>query len=132
MHASVQTYDLFTHSVNSTKEAMPSHFIVKEDTLIHIPDWMTFSDASTLPSVAMTVYICLVQMAKLKKSDTILIHTASGGVGLVAIELAQRIGAEIVATAGSKRKRYYLRNQLGIKYVYDSRSTNYGELARKE
>ncbi|MBK8050581.1 MAG: zinc-binding dehydrogenase [Anaerolineales bacterium] len=50
-----------------------------------------------------------------------LIHAAAGGVGLAAVQLAQRAGAVIFATAGSPEKRAYLR-QLGVEFVMDSRT----------
>ena len=51
----------------------------------------------------------------------VLIHSASGGVGLAAVQLARRAGAEVFATAGTPEKRDYLRS-LGIEAVMDSRS----------
>lgn len=62
----------------------------------------------------------------LSKGETVLIHAASGGVGLFAIQIAKAVGAKIVATAGSRRKRAFLRN-LGIEHVFHSRNTDYGE-----
>ncbi len=65
------------------------------------------------------------QMSGLKTGDRVLIHTASGGVGLAAIQLVQAAGAEVFATA-SDAKQAYLRS-LGISRVYDSRSTDFGQ-----
>lgn len=50
-----------------------------------------------------------------------LIHAAAGGVGLAAVALAQSVGAEIFATAGSEEKRRFLES-LGVQHVMDSRS----------
>ena len=55
-----------------------------------------------------------------------LIHAGAGGVGLAAIQIAQHLGAEIFATAGSDEKREFLRS-LGVKHVYSSRSTAFAE-----
>ena len=55
-----------------------------------------------------------------------LIHAASGGVGLAAIQIARQVGAEIFATAGSPRKREYLQS-LGIEHVMDSRSLDFAD-----
>ena len=63
-------------------------------------------------------------MAKLKAGDRVLIHTASGGVGLAAVQLAQAAGAEVFATASSP-KQAYLRS-LGIEHVFNSRTTDFG------
>jgi NADPH:quinone reductase-like Zn-dependent oxidoreductase/acyl carrier protein len=54
----------------------------------------------------------------------VLIHAATGGVGLAAIQLARHIGAEIFATAGSPEKRALLRS-LGVQHVMDSRSLDF-------
>jgi myxalamid-type polyketide synthase MxaB len=53
-----------------------------------------------------------------------LIHAGAGGVGLAAIQLAQRAGAEIFATAGTPEKRAYLKS-LGVPHVMDSRSLDF-------
>ncbi|HKA02626.1 MAG TPA: beta-ketoacyl synthase N-terminal-like domain-containing protein, partial [Candidatus Solibacter sp.] len=55
-----------------------------------------------------------------------LIHAAAGGVGLAAVMLAKRAGAEIFATAGRPEKREYLRS-LGIRHVMDSRSLKFAD-----
>ena len=52
-----------------------------------------------------TAYYGLCELAKLRAGERVLIHTASGGVGLCAIRLAQHLGAEIFATAGTETKR---------------------------
>jgi NADPH:quinone reductase-like Zn-dependent oxidoreductase/SAM-dependent methyltransferase/acyl carrier protein len=111
-------------------EAMPSHILTFQDSVIPFPDWMTFNEAATLPAVAATAYLSLVQVANLQRGDTVLIHAGSGGVGLVAIQIAQQIGARIIATAGSERKRDYLR-RLGVKWVFHSRNTSYEKEIRE-
>lgn len=65
-------------------------------------------------------------VAHLSKDETVLIHAGSGGVGLFAIQVAKAIGAKIIATAGSRRKRAFLKN-LGIEHVYHSRNTDYAK-----
>jgi len=57
----------------------------------------------------------------MKRGDRVLIHAAAGGVGLAAVQLARRAGAEIFATAGSDEKRAYLAS-MGIRHVMSSRS----------
>ena len=55
-----------------------------------------------------------------------MIHAGAGGVGLAAIQIAQQIGVEVFATAGSEAKRDFLRS-LGVEHVYSSRSTAFAE-----
>jgi len=56
----------------------------------------------------------------------VLIHSATGGVGLAALQVARRNGAEVFATAGTKAKRDMLRT-LGVKHVMDSRSLRFAD-----
>jgi len=91
-----------------------------------MPENMSFEEAATIPVVFLTVYYGLVVQARLKAGERVLIHAATGGVGLAAIQMAQLIGAEIYATAGSHEKRELLKS-MGIRYVYDSRSLDFAD-----
>ncbi len=53
-----------------------------------------------------------------------LIHAASGGLGLAAIQLARKVGARVLATAGSPEKVHYL-HEMGVEHVFNSRSTSF-------
>ncbi len=55
-----------------------------------------------------------------------LVHAAAGGVGMAALRLAQRAGAEVFATAGSPAKRALIRT-LGVTHVFDSRSAAFAD-----
>lgn len=55
-----------------------------------------------------------------RQGERVLIHAATGGVGLVAVQFAQRVGATIFATAGSPGKVQHLRD-MGVKYITSSR-----------
>jgi NADPH:quinone reductase-like Zn-dependent oxidoreductase/acyl carrier protein len=81
-------------------------------------------DAATLPAAALTARLAF-DWAQLKPGDRVLIHAASGGVGLAAIQMAQQHGAIVFATA-STYKRATLR-KLGVAHVYDSRSTDFAD-----
>lgn len=107
-----------------------SHVTVPSYSLMKKPAGMTFTGAATVPCAFLTAFYSLVHVAKICAKDRVLIHVASGGVGLAAIQIAQNAGAEIYATAGSRRKRAYLRS-LGIKNIYHSRNTEFGGGFRK-
>lgn len=79
----------------------------------------------------MTVLYGLRDRAQLQKGEKILIHNATGGVGLAAIQWAKHVGAEIFATAGSEEKRQHLKN-LGVDHVYDSRSLDFATDIRRD
>ncbi|CAL8113280.1 unnamed protein product [Orchesella dallaii] len=106
--------------------ALPSHIQIDADLLLKMPKGITFLDGATIPVGFATAYFCLVMIANLKKGETVLIHAGSGGVGLYAIQIAKKVGANIITTAGSRRKRAYLKS-LGIEHVFHSRNTDYGK-----
>jgi acyl transferase domain-containing protein/NADPH:quinone reductase-like Zn-dependent oxidoreductase/acyl carrier protein len=86
-----------------------------------VPASLTPDEAVTLPNAFATAYHCLIEVAKLSKGERVLIHAATGGVGLMAVRIAQHLGAEVFATAGSDEKRAFLR-AAGVAHVFDSRS----------
>src|SRR5690606_34959477 len=69
---------------------------------------------------------CLEHVARLQSGERVLIHAAAGGVGLAAVRLAQRAGAEVFATAGSPWKRELLA-AAGVRHIYDSRSPGFAD-----
>ncbi len=108
----------------SMQGAFSSRFNAPEQFLAPIPDGVSAVEAATIPAAALTVRLSF-DWAQLKPGDKVLIHAASGGVGLAAIQMAQQFGAEVFATA-STFKRATLR-KLGVKYVYDSRTTDFAD-----
>jgi malonyl CoA-acyl carrier protein transacylase/short-subunit dehydrogenase/acyl carrier protein len=104
--------------------AFASRFTVPVQLLAPVPDAVSAVAAATVPAAALTARLAF-DWAQLKPGDRVLIHAASGGVGLAAIQMAQRRGAIVFATA-STYKRAALR-KLGVTYVYDSRSTDFAD-----
>ncbi|MDI3287042.1 type I polyketide synthase [Polyangium sp. 15x6] len=90
------------------------------------PPEISFEEAATVPIAYMTAYHALNRLGHLDRGERVLIHAATGGVGLAAIQLARRAGAEIFATAGSPEKHAYLR-ALGIQHIMSSRSTTFAD-----
>ncbi|NJK64370.1 MAG: zinc-binding dehydrogenase, partial [Synechococcaceae cyanobacterium SM2_3_1] len=101
-----------------------SHVITKQELIIEIPSHLTFTEAATLPINFLTAYHALIEVSTLQAGHRILIHSATGGVGLAAVQIAHTMGAEIFATAGSDEKRAYLRS-LGIRHVMNSRTLDF-------
>ncbi|HEY9718697.1 MAG TPA: beta-ketoacyl synthase N-terminal-like domain-containing protein, partial [Trichormus sp.] len=100
--------------------------VTAADFVIRKPEGLSFIDAAALPSVFLTAYISICEIAKLKRGETILIHAGAGGVGFMAIQIAKKLGARIFATAGSARKRCYLKH-LGVDYIFNSRNLDFAE-----
>lgn len=101
-----------------------SHVRVKEDYVFVKPSHLTFEEAATIPVAFSTAYYSLKTLGNVQEGDKVLIHSAAGGVGLAAIQMANYLGAEVYATSGSEEKREYLR-LLGVKHVLDSRSLTF-------
>ncbi|ODP28425.1 Polyketide synthase [Paenibacillus nuruki] len=87
------------------------------------PSTLSFAEACSLPVVAMTV-IAAFGKVQIRPKQRILIQTATGGVGLVAIQLAKHYGAEIYATAGSQHKLDYLLS-IGVDHVINYREVDF-------
>jgi NADPH:quinone reductase-like Zn-dependent oxidoreductase len=94
-----------------------------------VPDDTTFEEAASIPVVYCTSYYAFFDAARLQKGETVLIHSAAGGVGQSAIILAQFIGAEIFATVGSEEKKQLIMSQYGIPddHIFDSRNLSFGK-----
>jgi NADPH:quinone reductase-like Zn-dependent oxidoreductase len=93
---------------------------------IRKPPQMTFEQAAGLPLAFVTAHYGLSVLGRLIAGERVLIHSAAGGVGLAAIQIARLHGAQIFATAGTEEKRDYLR-AMGIPHVMDSRSLRFGQ-----
>ncbi|KAF2231041.1 PKSKA1 [Viridothelium virens] len=94
-----------------------------------IPDDMTFEEASTLAVVYLTSIHSLLDLGNLSAGKRVLIHSAAGGVGIAAIQLAKYIGAEVFATVGSPEKRQFLQSTFGLsdERIFNSRNTDFGK-----
>jgi myxalamid-type polyketide synthase MxaB len=93
------------------------------------PEGLSAAAAATVPVAFATAELAF-RLVGLKAGERVLIHAAAGGVGLAAVRLAQRAGAEVFATTGAAKQRYL--RALGVRYVYDSRSTAFGEQIRAD
>lgn len=85
--------------------------VVDEVLVARKPSSLTHAEAATIPIAFLTAEYALVECARMRSGDDVLVHAASGGVGLAAIQLAKLAGARIFATAGTDEKRTYLRQQ---------------------
>jgi polyketide synthase 12 len=90
------------------------------------PNALSDEQAAAVPIAFLTAIHGLEYLARLRAGEKVLIHSATGGVGLAALQVARRNGAEIFATAGTEPKRALLRS-LGVKHVMDSRSLRFAD-----
>ena len=109
-------------------DSFQSHVVRDARLVAKKPVGMSWQDAVTLPAAFMTVVHAL-DVGQLAAGERLLIHAASGGVGLAAVQVAQARGAEIFATAGSPEKRALLQS-LGIRHVFHSRTLDFADEIR--
>lgn len=88
-----------------------------------ISDTMPFSTAASLPIIFATAYYSLYESAHIQRGESILIHSASGGLGQACIQLARLNDVEIYATVGTPEKRKFLENFYKIPkdHIFSSR-----------
>jgi 1-acyl-sn-glycerol-3-phosphate acyltransferase len=106
--------------------AFGSRVVTRAEMVARKPGHLTFEQAATVPLAFVTALYALNRLGRLSQGERVLIHAATGGVGLAAIQLARRAGAVIFATAGNPEKRRYL-TTLGIGHVMDSRSLAFAD-----
>jgi len=103
-----------------------SHYVtVHRAMVIPVPEGLSLEAAATIPVAFLTAHYSLVQLTQLRAGERILIHAAAGGVGQAAIQIAQEIGADIIATA-SPGKWEVLRSQ-GITHILNSRTLDFAD-----
>lgn len=69
-----------------------------------IPDGLDFATAASYQAAAITAYVALVRCGHLQRGETLLVHGASGGVGVAAVQLGKHLGARVIATGTSDEK----------------------------
>ena len=125
----VQTDDAVIVVMGEQLGGHATQIICTEEQIVHKPRSLKFEQACALPAVAITM-IDAFHKAQLQSGERILIQTATGGTGLIAVQLAKHYGAEIYATAGSQRKLDYLK-QLGVHHVINYRATDFEAAIRE-
>ncbi|KAI0970609.1 PKSKA1 [Xylaria arbuscula] len=94
-----------------------------------IPDTMSFEEAATLCAVYLTSIYSFFDLANIEKGKKVLIHSAAGGVGIAAIQLAQYAGADTFVTVGTAEKKQFLQERFGIpdNRIFNSRNVDFAD-----
>lgn len=103
---------------------MATHVVTSAQLVARKPARLTMAEAATLPGAFLTALHSLVELARVRTGEQVLIHSATGGVGLAAMQVALWRGARVLGTAGSVEKRSLL-PMLGASHVADSRSLRF-------
>lgn len=89
-------------------EGLATSVLLTSDFLWDVPSGWTLEEAASVPVVYTTAYYSLLVRGRMKRGDTVLIHSGSGGVGQAAIAIALSMGCRVFTTVGSAEKRAYL------------------------
>jgi len=92
------------------------------------PESLSFTEAAAIPLAALTAWQALIDIGKLEKGQTVLIHGGSGGVGSFAVQIAKARGARVIATASTANQD--LLRQLGADTAIDYTKTKFEEVAK--
>lgn len=77
---------------------------VPADRLVKLPDELDFNQAAAAMLQGMTAHYLSHSTYPVKSGDTVLVHAAAGGVGLLLVQMAKKLGARVIGTAGSAKK----------------------------
>jgi len=86
--------------------------------LMPLPNELDFVTAAAIPAQGLTAYLMIHRAARVRADQVVLIHAAAGGVGLLAVQLARRIGARVLGTVSSLEKSVAVREAGGEPLLY--------------
>jgi putative PIG3 family NAD(P)H quinone oxidoreductase len=96
-----------------------------------IPDGLSFEEAAGLPETVFTVYANVFEHGGLKAGETLLVHGATSGIGVTAIQMGKAAGARVIATArGAEKAKTAL--ALGADVAVDATAQDFAEAAKRE
>lgn len=84
--------------------AFAEYAVLPAASLSGVPENMSLAEAAAYPAAYLTAYVALVRRANLQPGETLLVHGASGGVGLAAVDVGKLLGATVIATSASDAK----------------------------
>jgi NADPH:quinone reductase-like Zn-dependent oxidoreductase len=93
------------------------YVIAAETRIAHVPNALTDEQAGALPLAGLTAWQALVERARVEDGDRVLIQAAAGGVGHLAVQIAEAMGAHVIGTARAE-KHEFLR-QIGVEEPVD-------------
>ena len=102
-----------------------AEYTLAEATFVHpLPETLSFKQGASLGIPYLTAYRALVQRGHAKAGETVLVHGASGGVGIAAVQFARALGMKVIGTAGTKEGAELV-TKAGAHFVFNHRETDY-------
>jgi NADPH:quinone reductase len=111
---------------------LSEYVVAQYSSITPMPERMSFDEAAGFPLVYQTSYFGLVHRARLRKGETVLVHSAAGGVGLAAVQIARALGAsKVIGTVGSDSKADLVREN-GANPVVNYQTQDFVEVVKRE
>ncbi|KAI0406425.1 polyketide synthase [Xylaria palmicola] len=110
------------------KAGMSTHVRMPRACAHRLPDGITAAEAASMPIAFSTAILSLLEMGRLRKDDSVLVHCASGAAGQACVQVAQSVGCtNLFVTAGTPEKRRFLMETYGIPadHVFSSRNGSF-------
>jgi NADPH2:quinone reductase len=98
--------------------AFAEYSLAPEASAFAMPEAMSFEEAASMPIVYQTGYFAMTHRYQIREGEWLLVHAGASGVGMAAIQLGKALGARVIATAGSRAKLAFAREQ-GADYTID-------------
>jgi len=103
---------------------------VRESAAARKPAGLGYTQAASLPLVGLTAWQTLIDLARLRAGQKVLIHAGSGGVGTFAIQLAKHLGATVTTTAGARN--HALVKSLGADVAIDYQTSRFEAVVKDQ
>jgi len=103
---------------------------VRESAAARKPARLDYTQAASLPLVGLTAWQTLIELARLRAGQKVLIHAGSGGVGTFAIQLAKHLGAQVTTTAGARN--HALVKSLGADVAIDYQTSRFEAVVKDQ
>ncbi len=103
-----------------------SHVVLPASQVAQVPDGYDLLEAATIPVTGLTCWMMLEVMGRVRAGDRVLVHSAGGGVGLMALDLLRHRGAVAVGTASASKHQELL--SLGYSQLVDYRTEDYAKV----
>ena len=100
------------------------------ETVFPVPAGLTMTEAAALPETFMTVWANVFQRGHLAPGESLLVHGGTSGIGTTAIQIASRLGARVIATAGSDEKCQACLD-LGAEKAVNYKEEDFTDIARE-
>ena len=123
-----------THAVGdrvvTTSGGLAEQVAVNAATAFPLPDSLSTAKAAALPVNYGTGWFALHDRARVQAGETVLVHAGAGGAGSAAVQLAQAMGARVIATAGGPTKKAVLTDQLRVDVAIDYLNEDFVEVVK--